>query len=322
MRSTIVKQGPIVFLRDVLFMEILAIGLLYIASFVENYEMLYRGWQLDQYIRYDHFIIMASGLFQLVYIVLLFLNWYFSYFELREREIIKKSGILYQTKKSYLLSDIVSVETHQSPLDRFINHATITLEYKNGRSVKMHNIPNFADYVYLIKQSIGDSDTNNTDIEKIIARGESEHIEFKESLRYDTRSKNPNKDLERVVAKTIVGFLNSNGGLLVIGVSDKKIVKGLEDDYMSLPQKNRDGFENHLNLIIRNMIGIQFSKFISITFHKISNNDVCVVIVKKSRRPAYLKFNGKSEEFFIRVGNATHPLSMSEAEDYIKNNFS
>src|SRR6185369_5279694 len=84
------------------------------------------------------------------------------------------------------------------------------------------------------------------DASYLIEQGEGFKTEFKESLRYDKYKKEYNKEMERAVLKTIVSFLNAKGGTLLIGVNDKGEVVGLEDDYKTLPKKNKDGFENHL----------------------------------------------------------------------------
>ena len=132
-----------VFLRDVLAMEVVAFALLFLASFVKNYELLYREWNLTQYLRYDLFILIASSLFQLFYLVALFVNWYFLRFEITEKEIIKKSGIFFRRQKSVSLSDVVSIEIYQSFLDRRIDHATIIIEHRDGRVTKIRNVANW-----------------------------------------------------------------------------------------------------------------------------------------------------------------------------------
>ena len=43
-----------------------------------------------------------------------------------------------------------------------------------------------------------------------------------------------NRSLEEIVLKTIAGFLNGDGGTLLIGVTDDKQIIGLENDYKTL----------------------------------------------------------------------------------------
>ncbi len=49
------------------------------------------------------------------------------------------------------------------------------------------------------------------DLKKLISKGESETLEFKESLQ-----------LKDEIGETISAFSNSNGGIILIGVSDKE----------------------------------------------------------------------------------------------------
>lgn len=323
MRGIIIKEGPLVFLKDVLLMEFIAFVLLFGASFLANYEMLYKGWNLDHFMRYDIFIILVSSLFQFVYLIVLFINWYFSYFEINDKEITRKSGILFHHKKSVTLSDIVSVETYQSPIDRLINHATIILEHRGDRITKIKNVSNFNEYIHIIKHAVSNAGQKSfpVDIENLIKIGEGISLEFKSTLRYDLRKGEVSKEMERIIIKSIVGFLNAEGGTLLIGVNDEGIITGLKNDYRNLPKKNRDGFENHLTMLIKTMIGLQFTKYVDIKFEYLDGEDVCVVNVKKGHKPAYLRNLDKKEEFFVRVGNSTQPFSMSETEEYIKSHF-
>ena len=323
MRSVFIKQGPTVFLRDVIYMEFIAVVLLFLASFAENYESLYKSFSLDLVFRYDLFIVVIASLFQVFYLVILFLNWYFSYFELRDREIIKKSGLLLHNKKSFLLSKIVSIDTRQSLLDRAINHATIILNFADDTRLYMKNVSNFRDYVFMIQDKMSRIPNNNfrLPIDQIVSRGEDYHIELKQTLRFDVRNKNVNKDLEKSVIKTIAGFLNTDGGILVIGVCDDGTPYGLENDYKDLPKKNQDGFQNHLTMLIRSYIGVVYSKYLSINFEIYKGKDVCVVYVEKSHNPVYVKNKDNTEEFFIRSNNGTQSLSMSDTQEYISSKF-
>jgi membrane protein YdbS with pleckstrin-like domain len=320
MRRLVIREGPLVFLRNVLVMELVAAVLLYFAKFLENYELLYNTWGLENYLDYHLFLMLAFSLFQLAYIMLLFLDWYFSYYEIHEKEIVRRSGLLFRRRKSVNLSDVVSVEVYQSPVSRMIYHATIILEHGNGRVTKIKNIPNFEENLHVVKQSVQSSSSRlrTRDLKLLLEEGEGLFVEFKETLRYDVRKGEVSREMERAVMKTIVGFMNADGGTLVIGVSDDGVVTGLETDYKNLPKKNRDGLENHLNMLVKTMIGLTFAKYVGASFETADGKDVCIVTVRESHKPAYLRNGDKTEEFFVRVGNSTQPFSMSDTEEYIK----
>ena len=320
MRKMIIKEGPLVFLRNVVVMEIIASIFFVIISYLGNYELLFRGSAITSYIRYDILEILFFSIFQVGYMIILFLDWYFSHFEISEKEIIKKSGLFFRRRKSVNIHDVASVEVYQSPVGRMMHHATIILEHNNSRLTKIKNVSNFDEYVHVIKQMVHSSSGKvlTRDPKVLIEEGEGMFVEFKETLRNDIRKGEVSRDLERVVMKTIVGFLNTSGGTLIIGVSDDGVVKGLESDYKTLPKKNRDGLENHISMLIKTMIGLNFSKYINIKFEMVDSKDICMITVLESHKPAYLKDGDKKEEFFVRVGNSTQPFSMSEASEYIK----
>ena len=320
MRRTIVKEGPLVFIRNVLIMEFLAAVFLYFVSSLKNYAAIFHNFGFDRFVGYDTFLELAFSAFQLVYILLLFLDWYFSYYEIRDKEIIRKSGLLFRRRKQVNLSNVATVEIYQSPISRMMSHATIILEHSDDRVTKIKNVGNYDEYIHLIKQSIHEASGKAPayDIGSLISRGENAFVEFKETLRYDVRKGEASKEIERMVLKTIVGFLNADGGNLLIGVNDDCKVTGVEVDYKALPKKNRDGFENHLNMLVKTWIGLTFAKYVSVRFETIEGKDICVISVHESHKPAYLRNGDKNEEFFVRVGNTTQPFSMSETEEYIR----
>lgn len=322
MKRLIIKEGPVVFLRNVIIMEIVAALCFVGLAFLGNYEQIYGQYGLVHFLHYNDFIIILFSLFQLIYILALFLNWYFKYFEIRDKEIVRRSGFIFRHQKSVSLLHVVSVEISQSPLDRMTRHATLILEHDNGRSTKIRNVAEYGEYAAVIKQTIDNSSTrpmHNRSLQMILKEGEGMFLEFKQTLRYDLRKKSVNKDVERSVIKTIAGFMNADGGTLVIGVDDEAKVTGLKNDYETLAKKNRDGFENHLNNLIKTMMGIKFANYVHMRFDYFDTNEACLVHVDKSHKPAYLQNVGGKEEFFVRMGNSTQPFSMSEAEEYIKN---
>lgn len=321
MRGVYVKEGPTVFLRRVFVMELFA-GLIFLGiSYLGNYEMLYRSMGIDTILRYDLFTMIVFSLFQLFYLLAIFVNWYFSYFEIRDGEIVKKSGIIFHKKQIFPLLGVHSVSTEHSPIDRLIGHASIVLEGQNGPILKMRNIPNYREYVDLIKRSLGQNHNGlHQDLRRLLEAGENSRVEFKETLRFDTKTEVVNKEIERAVLKSIAGFMNADGGTLIVGVKDDGRPVGLSADFATLPRKDRDGFENHLFSLVRATLGVNVAKLVAIRFEKISGQELAVLEIKGAHRPVFLKINDK-EEFFLRAGNSTRSLSMSETEEYIRTRF-
>jgi membrane protein YdbS with pleckstrin-like domain len=322
-RPLVINEGPFVFLRNVLVMEFIAFGFFYALSFLSNYEMLYKTLWVSKYLHYNAFDILIFSIFQLLYLALLFLDWYFSNYEIHEKEIVRKSGLLFRHRKTVSLADVVAVDIYQSPLSRMIKHATIILEHSSGRVTKIKNVPRFEERIHYIKQLLPSNrgKRRGDSLAEMLKNEEDLFLEFKETLRFDARNGSSSKELEKAVTKTIVGFMNAEGGTLLIGVNDDGEVMGLDRDYKTLPRKDRDGFENHLNMLVKTMIGLPFTKYVRVTFEKIDGKEVCIVSVKESHKPTYLNSPNNSEEFYVRVGNSTQPFSISQAEEYIRTNW-
>lgn len=157
----------------------------------------------------------------------------------------------------------------------------------------------------------------NEEIEELILGGESDSVEFKSTLRYDLRQKTLNKKIEFVIAKTLAAFLNSKGGDLLIGIDDDQNALGLAEDMATLKKQDTDGFELQLIEVIKKYIGKKYSSRLKITFPKYDNQQICRITVSSSSSPVFVSFEGK-EDFFIRSGCSSQPLSREEQSDYEK----
>lgn len=155
------------------------------------------------------------------------------------------------------------------------------------------------------------------DVSSLIQGGETNNVEFKSSLRWDTKENRTNKELEYEIAKTIAAFLNSSGGNLFIGINDEKEALGLDNDFKTLNKKNLDGFELQLKNVIHSYLGKDIHDLLGISFPKHSDKTICKINVKVSKEPVFIKKNDQNV-FIIRAGNSTLHLDIKEAVDYIK----
>jgi hypothetical protein len=162
----------------------------------------------------------------------------------------------------------------------------------------------------------------NLDVEVLIAREEDEGLEFKSSARWDYREGKLNKALEAGIVKTVAGFLNGKGGVLVIGVNDDVEVLGLEPDYKTLGKRpDRDGYQQFLVTLISNSLGKSACALLTISFHPVNGTEVCAVSVHPSPAPVYVK-DGQQERFYLRTGNSTQELGTRESMSYAKSRWS
>ncbi|MDY6874368.1 MAG: hypothetical protein SVR81_10490, partial [Chloroflexota bacterium] len=83
---------------------------------------------------------------------------------------------------------------------------------------------------------------------------------------------------------------------------------------------NADGFENNFNTAFRNMIGPEYRPYVSLDFERIEDKTICRVVVLPTPEPVYLTHKNR-EEFYIRTGNASQPLTTSQAVTYVQTHF-
>uniref|UniRef100_UPI0035CB721C DUF3320 domain-containing protein n=1 Tax=uncultured Sphingomonas sp. TaxID=158754 RepID=UPI0035CB721C len=159
----------------------------------------------------------------------------------------------------------------------------------------------------------------------LIAGGESERLEFKETLRWDIALGEPNRKLEDVIVKTLAGLANRAGGTLLIGVADDGTVPGLARDYGWLGG-TRDKLELHLTNVLGKHFGAAFrAAKIRVTFPQHEAVEVCRVDVDRSNEAVFVSLSDRggamAERFFVRSGNSTQEFSPSETHAYVKERF-
>ena len=69
---------------------------------------------------------------------------------------------------------------------------------------------------------------------------------MKSPFRYDMAIQGLNKKLEKQISIAISGFMNGQGGILIIGVDPTGKPVGISKDYSLVQNKNADGFEREL----------------------------------------------------------------------------
>ena len=120
-----------------------------------------------------------------------------------------------------------------------------------------------------------------------------------------------------VVAKTIAGFLNGKGEILIIGIADDGNVLGLEKDYRTLSKRHRS---RRLSTVLVNLVSLSMGKdsctCLSVSFQPAKGEEICLVRVNRSSRPVYIQ-DAERTRFYVRTGNTTQELGTKESVDYI-----
>jgi len=150
-------------------------------------------------------------------------------------------------------------------------------------------------------------------VRELLAEGEGENIEFKSTLRWNLNTDKAGKEVEMSWLKTVVAFLNSNGGHLLVGVDDNSKVLGTEADRFA----NEDKYLLHVNNLINQHIGLDRSPYIRFSLVAIDGKKVLVVRCERSKTPVFLSM-GKAEEFYIRSGPGSRKLPPSKIVPYLQ----
>ena len=175
--------------------------------------------------------------------------------------------------------------------------------------------------------TVSDLSAGVVQIDELIAEGEHNGLEFKSSLRWDLNLSKIEKDRELDVLKAIAAFNNGEGGTLLIGVDDDQNVLGLDLDYATFGDGDRDDFELHLRNLINRTWGIEFATGnLDVSFPRLGDVELCSVEVARGTFPLYLEVNDrhgrKSERFYVRSGNSSQLIeSPSEMASYVAKRF-
>ena len=154
-------------------------------------------------------------------------------------------------------------------------------------------------------------------IADLIADGESEHLEFKSSLRMNLNTRTTDRRVELGALKTLAAFMNSAGGTLVVGVSDDGRPVGVQVD--GFASEDRMGL--HLRNIAITRMGPAAMSCVHARFETYCGVRVMAVRCDPSPVPVYVRGPDESVEFYIRAGPSSSSLSVRDSHEYIVTRF-
>lgn len=322
----VIKPGPFVMLKKVLIVEILLAVIIITLSFLTDFLLIYERFPFSDRIPLSLFGIIAFAIIQIIFLVVIFLHWNFELYEVYKDKVIHKKGLFSKSNDIRPFQSLTSIRQRQGLLGKWLNFSSIELEDANTGQVilipdisraeeEVENIQGIVNVVE-VKTEIKKKD----EISKLIKEGENKNLEFKASFRWDIKKGAVNKDMELMIIRSIAAFLNTEGGKLLIGVTDNGKVNGIEEDLKTVKRKNTDGFENHLMTVFTNVIGSEYSPLIDMRFEKFEDKTICVIEIDRSKEPVFFKSNN-DEKLYVRAGNSTRELNVREAFKYIKVNF-
>lgn len=131
-------------------------------------------------------------------------------------------------------------------------------------------------------------------IKEIIAKGENQEVEFKESF-------HSNQD----ISKILCALANTFGGLLFIGVKDNGDIAGLKENIDKLQQKIADANQC-----------ISPVPIISVEIHEANKNKIAIIIVQRAADSQYFTFQGA---IYVRFGSTTQRLEGQTHLEFLRN---
>lgn len=184
-------------------------------------------------------------------------------------------------------------------------------------------------------------------IEALLSEQESQTLEVKGSLRFDVgryisdpkHTQTKNDALAQSILKTIVAFLNTKGGTVVIGAleadrarnaskhaeeiissmptteSGKYIVCGVEFEYEFVKEGNPDGLVRLVVDLIRSHIGGDASSLVIPRIVRYKDKDLMILRVPKGYDWHYLD----DKHFYVRRAGSTMALEGRERHEYQMN---
>lgn len=248
--------------------------------------------------------------------------------EITNRAILTQ--VANRTKSNKLAEDYLG-----NVIENFPNALELQVIPSDDHLWKLENYEHFlktrrmmlAERLNTFLQSITDTTEAEVEIplDELIKDGETNELEFKSSLRWSYQEGCVNKKLEQVILKSVAAFNNGEGGTLLIGVDDDSNILGLAHDCSSL-RGNRDEFELHLRNLLNSSFGVAFvTQNVTISFPTIDSVEICRVDVKRSNEPLFLqvadKHGVKSEKFYVRSGNSSQEIKLSEINTYMSQRF-
>lgn len=233
------------------------------------------------------------------------------------------------------------LRTGQAPMDYW---ETVTRRFNRERIERhtyWHALPpgwQTADYDEFLEQRRGrmakvvhdafvtlgrSSDNGSGSILDLIRAGETQTVEFKSTARTNLVTKQKDAKMQHAIAKAVCGFMNNEGGVLLIGVGDDGEILGIEDEMAPLTKPNQDGFGLMVADILTSRLSFPIAKTVGIRFERCRGRTLCCIQVGLAPKPVFSKPPNGSQpiEFWVRQGASTIQLFGDKAFEYQKQRF-
>jgi hypothetical protein len=162
-----------------------------------------------------------------------------------------------------------------------------------------------------------------------IGEGEGQRVEFKQTLGMDVKKNElggrPVEECfsDEVVLsalKTIAGFLNSDGGTLLIGVKNDDTLSSIEREFVcTCPKDNQsiDGWELRLRSLVEQYFvdGALIQPYVQVGFADVGGAKVARILVGARNKLSFISKAGV-DSLYLRVSNRTQIIPFREIEEF------
>jgi serine/threonine protein kinase len=153
------------------------------------------------------------------------------------------------------------------------------------------------------------------DIQKLLASDESAMLEFKSVLRMTICPPKPGEtgssvrlDLKYPALKSMAAFLNTDGGTLIIGVTDDRKIVGIEADFPHHKGSVRDAWRLAFDALVSRYLGGEAMSCIDLQLEPWQGRTIAIIRCSPSKEPVWL-----GDDLYVRRTASTEKLSTRHA---------
>jgi serine/threonine protein kinase len=161
-------------------------------------------------------------------------------------------------------------------------------------------------------------EASRAEIEQLLKSDESSTLEFKSRLRTPAGQRKPHhngteaelaKTVELKVLRTIAAFQNTDGGTLIVGVSDDRTVIGIETDFPLVSKGTRDGWRLAFDDLASTHLGKDAMSCIDLQLEPWNGRTIAIIrCSRRKKEPTWL-----DGELWVRRTASTLKLSAKES---------
>lgn len=151
---------------------------------------------------------------------------------------------------------------------------------------------------------------------QIIKEGENDKGEFKETFHVNIKTGKKDKSLKREVSRAVAGMLNSDGGLILIGIANDGTIEGVARDLYyynaNTNQENKDKMRIDIDDTLTTDLGILVKKNLNLSYEELKGKEIFIIKISPSSLPVFL-----NNVFYVRDGARTIQLEGPTLGEYI-----